>query len=79
LLTTFYYRGVANSQLRKFQDAILDFDHTLLVEPNFAKGYFNRGVAKLLLKDFSGGCADLSKAQQMGDADAKPIMLQYCK
>lgn len=77
--TTFYYRGVAKTQLHKFQDAILDFDRTLLIDPNYVKAYFNRGVSKLLLKDLSGGCSDLVKADQMGDVDAMPIMIQYCK
>ena len=41
--------------------------------------YFNRGLALIFIKDKEKGCIDLSRAGELGVADAYSVISKYCK
>lgn len=49
--TYFHNRGVAHFELKMWTQAILDFDHALRLNPDFAICYFRRGMAWLQIGD----------------------------
>jgi len=40
--------------------------------------YYNRGLAKIQLGQKDSGCLDLSKARELGDADAFDAIKELC-
>lgn len=48
----FFYRGVEKFQKKDYQGAIKDFDQALLINPDFAEAYNNRGNARAGLGDY---------------------------
>lgn len=62
----FDYNGLTKSEEReKFDEAILDHTKAVELYPNFADAYYNRGNAKLWLKDFEGAILDYDKAIEL--------------
>jgi hypothetical protein len=55
-----------------------DLDKALEIEPEFAEGYFNRGLTKIFLDDIEGGALDLSRAGELGINGAYNIIKRYC-
>ena len=49
-----------------FIGAIRDCDKAIELNPNYAKAYYNRGIAKIKLGRKEEGCFDLNKAGVMG-------------
>ena len=43
------------------------------------EAYFNRGLVLIYLKDKEKGCIDLSKAGELGVADAYGVISKYCE
>lgn len=56
-----------------FQGAIADYNQALRIDPNFAKAYNNRGLAKYYLKDYAGAIADFNQAIRID-----PNLAQAC-
>lgn len=52
-----------------YQGAIADFDIALEIKPNAAWIYYERGVAKLNLKDYNGAISDLNKTLEINPKD----------
>ena len=59
-------------------DAIGSYDKALSIYPYMADAYFNRGLILIYLKDKEKGCIDLSRAGELGIADAYSIIARYC-
>ena len=75
-------RGNVRYQLKKYADAIPDFDAYLSYQPKDLKVLFLRGIAKSLLKpeDVAGSCADFNAAKSAGLSMAGIGGLdKYCK
>ena len=51
-----FHKGYALLQASQFENAILEFDRTLGIDPNFADAHYNRGIA---LASFSGSTMQL--------------------
>ncbi len=48
------------------------------INPNFTDAYHDRGFATLLLRQKDSGCLDLSKAGELGHAEAHEAFKEYC-
>lgn len=60
-------------------DAIGSYNKALAIYPYMADAYFNRGLILIYLKDKEKGCIDLSRAGELGVADAYSIIARYCE
>lgn len=60
-------------------EAIENYDAAIRLHPNMGDAYFNRGLALIFLKDKEKGCIDLSRAGELGVADAYSVITKYCK
>ncbi len=67
----FKARGNALSNKGEFKEAIADYDDAIKIDPNFARAYFNRGVAKMKIGDKAGSDADFVQAKDL-QADIGP-------
>lgn len=59
--------------------AIEDYDMAIRLYPYMGDAYLNRGLALIYLKDKEKGCIDLSRAGELGVADAYSIIGKYCE
>jgi tetratricopeptide (TPR) repeat protein len=73
---TYAYFNRANFRCwqRDYRAAILDYNEAIRRNSEFAQAYFNRGLARLLQGDATRGIADLSKAGELGIAEAYSII-----
>ena len=76
-------RGDAKFELKDYQEAINDYSKAILEykkypETDVSHIYFNRGLAKLKLKQTNNGCLDLSKAGELGVKKAYDLIKKYC-
>ena len=47
--------------------------------PGMGEAYYNRGLVLIFLKDREKGCIDLSRAGELGVAEAYRVISKYCK
>jgi tetratricopeptide (TPR) repeat protein/S1-C subfamily serine protease len=66
----YYNRGLANYDLGNKQEAILDFNRAIAINPKFAIAYSNRGVVKSNLGDKQAAIADYDRALAINPKDA---------
>lgn len=59
--------------------AIDDYGKALALYPYMSDAYFNRGLVLIYLKDREKGCIDLSRAGELGVADAYGVIKKYCE
>ncbi len=60
-------------------EAIESYDRALKLYPYLADAYFNRGLVLIYVKDKEKGCIDLSRAGELGIADAYGVIAKYCE
>ncbi len=60
-------------------EAIESYDRALKLYPEMADAYFNRGLVLIYVKDKEKGCIDLSRAGELGIADAYGVIARYCE
>lgn len=67
-----YNRAMAKSMLRRYEDALPDFNLALKVNPNSKKALVGKAIARKKLTDYEGAIADLTAALKLdaslGDA-----------
>lgn len=68
---------IANDE-KRYQDALLLFDLSIILEPNDGSKYTHRGNTKLYLGQKQGACSDFKKAADLGDEDGKMIFREKC-
>ena len=76
---SYCYRGVAKGGNRQYVEALKDLDHSIKLKFNYPAAYVNRAAIKFASKDKRGACADLEKADGLGDEMAIKLMERYCK
>jgi tetratricopeptide (TPR) repeat protein len=50
----------------------------IALDPNYAAAYVNRGMAKEMLRDLDGACADWKKANELGAKEGKTYYSTNC-
>lgn len=58
----FYQRGLTYIKLNRLEDALNDFDSSIILNPNNASAWGERGHVKLMIKDFQGAIYDYEKS-----------------
>lgn len=74
----YFNRGNIYCKSERYYQAIEEYSKAIEIEPEFAEAYYNRGLVKVLLNDVDGGAKDLSKAGELGIAEAYNVMKRYC-
>ena len=77
----YLYYDLANLQCLSSQmvQAIENYDMAIKLYPQMGDAYFNRGLVLIYLKDNEKGCIDLSRAGELGVADAYSVISKYCE
>lgn len=78
LAEAYHQRGILEIQVGNDKAAVRDFDQVIALLPNYADAYYYRGVAKSRLNDMGAACADLHKAQGLGQAKASETLSKSC-
>jgi tetratricopeptide (TPR) repeat protein len=74
----YFNRGNIYCKTEKYFQAVEEYNKAINIEPEFAEAYYNRGLVKILLNDVEEGAKDLSKAGELGIADAYNVIKRYC-
>ncbi len=59
--------------------SIENYTKAISLYPYMGDAYFNRGLVLIYLKDKEKGCIDLSRAGELGVADAYGVIKKYCE
>lgn len=59
----YYLRGINRYVLKEYDDAILDFDKTLELDPDYSDAYLYRAKVRKANKDYFGSMKDYNKAK----------------
>ncbi|HCN84497.1 MAG TPA: hypothetical protein DIT07_12875 [Sphingobacteriaceae bacterium] len=71
-------RGIGKYMLNDYKGAIQDYTIAIKLNPKDRMAYNKRGISKIRIGDKNGGCLDLSKAGELGDASAYDMIRKYC-
>ncbi len=63
----------------KFVESIDNYSKAISIFPYMGDAYYNRGLVLIYLKDREKGCIDLSRAGELGVADAYSVISKYCE
>jgi tetratricopeptide (TPR) repeat protein len=70
----YFNRGNLYGLQKDYKAAIADYNEAVNRNPEFAEDYYNRGLTRLYLGETEKGIADLSRAGELGMADAYSII-----
>jgi len=59
--------------------AFEDYTRAIELDAWFAEAYYNRGIIQIFMKDTRKGCLDLSKAGELGIAEAYEVLKRYAR
>ncbi|NLZ50819.1 MAG: hypothetical protein GX899_03820, partial [Rikenellaceae bacterium] len=59
--------------------ALENYNHAIRLYPYMGDAYYNRGLVLIYLKDKEKGCIDLSRAGELGVAEAYGVISKYCE
>ena len=79
LLVLYFNLGNLECLSSQFVSAMENYDFAIKLYPDMGDAYFNRGLVLIYLKDNEKGCIDLSRAGELGVADAYGVISKYCK
>lgn len=72
-------RAAAEVTLRRYDDALADFNKAIELMPENSGAYLGRGLTNILMFNEKAGCEDLEKAGELGHPDAKSAIEKHCK
>ena len=75
----YFNRGNLHCLNGEHVKAIEDYSHAISLYPYMSDAYFNRGLVLIYLKDKEKGCIDMSRAGELGIADAYGVIKKYCE
>ena len=75
---TYYNLGNLFCLSEDMLTAISQYTKALDLYPYIPEAYYNRGLVLIFLKDKEKGCLDMSKAGELGIADAYSVIKKYC-
>ena len=71
-------RGNIHFLLENYHQAIEDYNQAILLEPNVAAYYFNRGVAQLFTYNRAAACEDLQTSERLGYPRSTEKLKYFC-
>jgi tetratricopeptide (TPR) repeat protein len=71
-------RSYSNSSIGKFNASIIDCNLAISYNKNYAKAYYNKGMALIKLGQIENGCIALSKAGELGFDLAYDAIKENC-
>ncbi len=75
----YFWRAYTKYRLRySASSEIADYNRAILLNPNYAEAYFNRGQAHIKNRQLRAGCRDLRKAYELGYEEAEPHIRIHC-
>lgn len=74
----YYQRGYAYEKNGDTYSALRDYTKSIVLIPSDSMSYYRRGVVRIELNQKEGGCADFSKAVEMGEYFANVFFNKYC-
>jgi tetratricopeptide (TPR) repeat protein len=74
----YFNRAYIRAVKGNFHPAIDDLTKVIEQQPNFAEAYYNRGLMLIYLKENDLGCADLSRAGELGLSASYNLLKRYC-
>ncbi len=75
---TFNKLGDVKYEQGNYKEAIEYYSKAIKINPKYAAAHYNRGLAKIQRGQKGSGCLDLSKAGELGDADALDARKEHC-
>ncbi len=75
----YYNRANLLALSGKLPEAYEDYTRAIELNPQFAEAYYNRGLVQIFMKDTRKGCLDLSKAGELGVAQAYEVLSHYAQ
>lgn len=77
----YFYYNLGNLYCLDSQlvNSIENYTKAISLYPYMGDAYYNRGLVLIYLKDKEKGCIDLSRAGEMGVADAYSVISKYCE
>ncbi|MEG1983316.1 MAG: tetratricopeptide repeat protein [Alistipes sp.] len=76
---SYYNRANLMALSGKLPEAFADYCQAIALNPSFAEAYYNRGLVQLFMKDTRKGCLDISKAGELGIAQAYKVLQKYAQ
>ena len=71
---SYHTRAAAKAALGAYREAIEDFNETILMKPNEARYYYDRGLAKQAFGQHAAAKTDFQKAKDLDpDVENKPF------
>lgn len=79
-LVHYYYFNRANclQKMEMYDGALVDYNYTLKLKPDFAVAFYNRGVCYYRQGNKDAACSDWNQALAMGYDSAKSFLDKYC-
>ncbi len=62
----------------KYKEAEAEAAKAIKIDPNYASAYVNRGIAREMMRNQEGACADWQKAQDLGHELGKKYLIGNC-
>ena len=73
----YYNRANLKALSGNLPEAFDDYTQAIERNPYLAEAYYNRGIVQIFMKDTRKGCLDLSKAGELGIAEAYEVLKRY--
>ena len=75
LATNFYNSGVEKSEQGDYQGAIDDWSKAIEIDPRQTLAYYNRGNAKIILKEYQGAIMISARKYKLIQSLSHPIII----
>ena len=79
LIDTYIVRALAKDEIKKYDEAISDYDVVLKLNPKYATAYRLKGLSQIGKGDTDNGCLSLSRAGELGSVEAYDDIKQHCR
>lgn len=74
-----YSLGLAFFSTRRYQDAEQKFSRSLELDSENALAWYNRGICRMYLRQYEGGCQDWDEAESRGAIISPKLRQDYCR
>lgn len=71
-------RGQCRFRMNEFQNALADFTLVTIYDPEYASGFYHKGITIQRISGGKTGCPDLKKAMELGMKEAKTAWQKAC-